>query len=305
MRDAYLNMLYYLAQQDDNVLALVADNGLIVYDKFREDFPQRFYNFGISEGNMVAAAAGMASAGKIPFVYTISSFLVYRSYEFLRNDICMQNLNVKIIGIGSGITYSTLGPTHHTTEDIGMLRSIPNLTVFSPATKTEVEWIMKKTYEIKGPVYIRLSNNKQDYYDGNQSFEIGIPSVVKHGNGTVILTTGSMLNVAMNVVEDISEIAVLSMHTLKPVNGKKLVESLRTYDQIIVLEDHNTIGGLYTLLAEVMTEYCITKKVLRVGLDDCFAEGYGSIEDVREMNGLDNKTVRRKIKTFVEECYGR
>ena len=151
MRNTYLNALYAMAKEDENIISLVADNGLIVYDDFRRDFSDRYFNFGISEGNMIAAAAGMASCGKIPFAYTISAFLAYRAYEFLRDDVCFQNQNVKIIGIGSGLTYSTLGPSHHTTEDIGLLRSLPNLTVFSPATKAEVKWMMHEAYKKKGP----------------------------------------------------------------------------------------------------------------------------------------------------------
>lgn len=108
MRDTYLNTLYDLAVKDNDVVSMVADNGLIVYDDFRRDFPERYFNFGISEGNMVAAAAGMASCGKIPFIYTISAFLAYRAYEFIRDDVCFQNQNVKIVGIGTGMTYSTL-----------------------------------------------------------------------------------------------------------------------------------------------------------------------------------------------------
>lgn len=167
MRDTYLKILYELAKRDSNVVSLVCDNGLIIYDDFRRDFPDRYYNFGIAEANMVGAAAGMASCGKIPFVYTISAFIAYRAYEFLRDDVCFQNQNVKLIGIGSGLTYSTLGPSHHTTEDIGLLRSLPNLTVFSPATRAEVRWMMEEAYRIRGPVYIRLGNNNDEYYKEN------------------------------------------------------------------------------------------------------------------------------------------
>ena len=219
MRDTYLKMLYDLAKKDSEVISLVSDNGLIVYDDFRRDFPDRYYNFGIAEENMVAAAAGMASCGKIPFAYTISAFIAYRAYEFLRDDICFQNLNVKLVGIGSGMTYSTLGPSHHTTEDIGLLRSLPNLTVFSPATRAEVKWMMEETYQIKGPVYIRLSNNKEEYYNENVEFQIGKPTIVKPGNNLTIMVTGTIINEVMNAVrelenDDISA-EVVSVHTLK------------------------------------------------------------------------------------------
>ena len=137
MRNEYLAELYHLAKNDRNVLSLVSDNGMIVYDEFRAAFPEQYFNFGISECHMIAAAAGMATCGKIPFAYTISSFLAYRAYEFLRLDVCLENLNVKIVGIGTGVSYGYLGPTHHTTEDLALLRSLPNLTIFSPASPME------------------------------------------------------------------------------------------------------------------------------------------------------------------------
>lgn len=128
MRTAYLDSLYNLAQKDKRVYALISDNGAIVYDKYRKDLAGQYLNLGISEANMLGMAAGMASCGKIPFAYTIGAFLAYRSLEFIRNDICLQNMNVKIVGTGAGMKYSALGPTHHSTEDLGCLRSLPNLT---------------------------------------------------------------------------------------------------------------------------------------------------------------------------------
>src|SRR3990167_57566 len=132
MRNAYLSALYDLAKTDKRIIALVADNGAIVYDKFRQDFPGQFLNFGISEANMISVAAGLASCGKIPFTYTISSFLTMRAFEQIRNDVCLQRMNVKLVGIGAGFVYSNLGPTHHAIEDIAILSSIPNMIIFSP-----------------------------------------------------------------------------------------------------------------------------------------------------------------------------
>ena len=132
MQSAYIGKLMELAQQDRNVIHILADSGTGYDEMFRRNFPGQIYNFGISEENMVAAAAGMAAAGKTPFVYTAGAFLAYRSLEFIRDDICFQNLNVKIVGMGSGLAWSSLGPTHHTTEDVAVLRAIPNLTILSP-----------------------------------------------------------------------------------------------------------------------------------------------------------------------------
>lgn len=303
MRNTYLNALYELAAKDEKIVSLVADNGLIVYDDFRRDFPDRYFNFGISEGHMIAAAAGMASCGKIPFVYTISAFLAYRGYEFLRDDVCFQNQNVKIVGIGSGLTYSTLGPSHHTTEDIGLLRSIPNLTVFSPATRAEVRWMMEEAYQKQGPVYIRLSNNDQEYYEERAGFEVGVPSVIKSGNDLTLFVTGSIVNEAMAVsqmleVEGIS-MEIVSVHTLKPLCSSAIAKLVSKSKRVAVLEEHNVIGGLYSAISEALVEELVCVPCLKIGLQDVFAEGYGKLEDVRTENRLDSNSIYRQIKKFM------
>ncbi len=302
MRNTYLNTLYAIAKEDKDVVSLVADNGLIVYDDFRKDFPDRYFNFGISEGNMMTAAAGMASCGKIPFVYTISAFLAYRAYEFLRDDVCFQNQNVKVIGIGSGLTYSTLGPSHHTTEDIGMLRSIPNLTVFSPSTRAEVKWIMYEAYRNKGPVYIRLSNNSEEYYEDGTLFQLGVPSIVRSGKDITLMTTGSIINEAMQAAKmlenDGISMEVVSVHTLKPFDSASIAQLVSKTGKVAVLEEHNIIGGLYSAVAEAMVEQQICVPCLKIGLQDVFAEGYGGIEDVRKANNLDCRSIYNKIKQF-------
>lgn len=303
MRDTYLKTLYDLAQNDSEVVSLVSDNGLIVYDDFRRDFPDRYYNFGIAEENMVAAAAGMASCGKIPFAYTISAFIAYRAYEFLRDDVCFQNLNVKLVGIGSGLTYSTLGPSHHTTEDIGLLRSLPNLVVFSPATRAEVKWMMKEAYKIKGPVYIRLSNNKEEYYKEGTDFLLGRPSVVKEGKDVTIMVTGTIVNEVMQAAKALEEdginAEVVSVHTLKPLDTEKIAELAQRTGRLITVEEHNVIGGLYSAIAESMAKENVMVPNLPIGLYDTFAVDYGQLSAVRKANGLDAISIYNKIKNFV------
>lgn len=302
MRDTYLNTLYGLAAKDDDVVSMVADNGLIVYDDFRRDFPERYFNFGISEGNMVAAAAGMAGCGKIPFIYTISAFLAYRAYEFIRDDVCFQNQNVKIVGIGTGMTYSTLGPTHHTTEDIGLLRGLPNLTVFSPATRKELSWIMQETYRIKGPVYIRLGNNREEHYMDSPAFEMGKPSVVREGKDLTIFTTGVILNEVMKIYEmlkrDGVEAQIVSVHTLKPLDTKAIAGLAAKTKRIVVVEEHNVISGLYSALAEALVEEQINIPVMKIGLEDVFAKGYGNLGNVRKANKLDSIAIFERIRNW-------
>lgn len=303
MRSTYLNTLYKLAKKDSRVVSLVADNGLIVYDDFRRDFPERYFNFGIAEGNMVAAAAGMASCNMIPYCYTINAFLAYRSYEFIRDDVCLQNQNVKIVGIGTGLAYSTLGPSHHTTEDIALLRSLPNLTVFSPATRTEVKWMMKESYEINGPVYIRLGNNMEDYYEGESNFVLGKPAVIQKGTDITIMTTGPILNEVMKVAKALMQegiyAEVISVHTLKPFHNEAVAEMAVATGKLVVVEEHTVIGGLYAAIAEALTACNKMVPILMIGLEDQFAVGYGTLEEVRTANGLDSDSIYDKIMKFI------
>lgn len=303
MRSTYLNTLYELAQKDSRVVSLVADNGLIVYDDFRRDFPERYFNFGIAEGNMVAAAAGMASCNMIPYCYTINAFLAYRSYEFIRDDVCLQNQNVKIVGIGTGLAYSTLGPSHHTTEDIALLRSLPNLTVFSPATRTEVKWMMKESYEINGPVYIRLGNNIEDYYEGEPNFVLGKPAVIQKGTDITIMTTGPILNEVMRAAKALMQegihAEVISVHTLKPFHNEAVTEMAIATGKLVVVEEHTIIGGLYAAVAEALAACNKMVPILKIGLEDQFAVGYGTLEEVRKANGLDANSIYDKIMKFI------
>ncbi len=305
MRNAYLNTLYNLAAKDENVVSMVSDNGLIVYDDFRKSFPEQYFNFGISEGNMVTAAAGMASCGKIPFIYTIGAFLSYRSFEFIRLDVCLQNLNVKIVGIGAGVAYSTLGPTHHTTEDIAVLRALPNLTIFSPATPMEAKKIVEAAYKINGPVYIRLgTNNEPEIYDENYKFEIGKGVKLKEGKDITIISTGAITYTALKVAnllekDDISA-RVINIHTIKPFDSGIIEKSARDTKMIITIEEHNIIGGLGSAVSEVIAEKGLGIKLRRIGLKDKFAKGYGKPEEVRIMNGLGEKEIYNKILEFIK-----
>lgn len=300
MRKAYLKTLYDLAVENDNVVSLVADNGLIVFDDFREKFSERYFNFGISEENMIGAAAGMANCGKIPFCYTISSFLAYRSFEFIRNDVCFQNQNVKIVGIGSGMAYSTLGPSHHTTEDISVLRALPNLTIFSPGSPLDVKKIIRAAYQINGPVYIRLgTNNEKEIYNEDYDFELGKAQVIKDGKDIAIFVTGSIISEVIEAAEALENnnisVRIVNVHTLKPFDNDQVLESAAKTKYLFTVEEHSILGGLGSLVAEALAENGSPIKLKRIGLDNKFAEGYGAYNEVRQINGLDKKGIYSSI----------
>lgn len=300
MRNTYLRELYAIAEKDKNVLSLVSDNGLIVYDDFRKNLPEQYFNFGISEGHMITAAAGMASCGKIPFAYTIGSFLAYRSYEFIRLDVCLQKLNVKIIGIGAGVTYGYLGPTHHTTEDIAVLRCLPNLTLLSPATPEETRALVHYAYEVNGPVYIRLGNNlPNELYTESMKVVPGKASVIREGTDIAIFATGEILYQVIEAAELLKqqgiEAEVISIHTLKPFDKECVLEKAEKYQHVYSVEEHSIMGGLGGMISEVLTEYGCGTKLTRIGFEDCFAKGYGTQKQVLTANGLDADSIYKKI----------
>lgn len=304
MRTAYLDTLYDLAAKDKNVLSLVSDNGLIVYDDFRRDFPEQYFNFGISEGNMITVAAGMASCGKIPFAYTIGAFLAYRAFEFIRLDVCLQKLNVKIVGIGAGMAYSTLGPTHHATEDIAVLRALPNLTLFSPATPLETKAVINAAYKIDGPVYIRLgTNNEPEIYNEEYKFEVGKGIKIKEGNDITFVTTGSIAYTALQVAKLLEQknvsVRVVNIHTIKPFDKDIVEQAAKETDRIITIEEHSIIGGLGSAVAEVIADSGLVTKLDRIGLNDYFAIGYGTPLEVRKMNSLDEVGIYQQVCTIL------
>lgn len=304
MRTAYLDTLYELAQKDKRVYALISDNGAIVYDKYRRDLSDQYLNLGISEANMIGMAAGMASCGKIPFAYTIGAFLAYRAFEFIRNDVCLQNQNVKIVGTGAGEVYSALGPTHHSTEDLGGLRALPNITIICPASPLEVKKATRAAYEHSGPVYLRLGTNKEpEIYGADYEYEIGRAVTLKQfGKDMTLIGTGSILKDVLDVAcqleaEGISA-GVINMHTIKPIDAEAIKRAVDGTGKIVTIEDHNVIGGLGSAVAEVIAEYGKEVRFKRIGLYG-FSNGYGTYAQVKANNNLGKNSIENAIKDII------
>lgn len=303
MRTAYLDTLYDLASKDKRVYALISDNGAIVYDRYRRDLAAQYLNLGISEANMLGMAAGMASCGKIPYAYTIGAFLAYRAFEFIRNDICLQRQNVKVVGTGAGEVYSALGPTHHSTEDLGGLRSMPNLVILSPASPLEVRKATIAAYEYEGPVYLRLGTNKEpEIYTGDYLFEIGKGVTVKEGKDIALIGTGSIIRDVLDVAEMLQnegiQARVINIHTIKPIDREIILQAIEETGKIVTIEDHSIIGGLGSAVAEVVAESGKGIIFKRLGLRG-FSEGYGTYEQVKKMNGIGREKIFDEIKMLI------
>ena len=304
MRNAYLSALYDLAKDNKDVIALISDNGAVVYDKYREDFPDQFLNMGISEANMVGVSAGLASCGKIPFAYTISNFLTMRAFEQVRNDVCYQNMNVKLVGIGVGFVYSNLGPTHHGTEDIALMRSLPNMTIFSPCDPLEARNVTLASAKINGPVYIRFATGgTPKIYENDYDFEVGKAVTLREGSDVSIIATGSIMPEVLDAVDKLKDKKIrarlINVHTLKPIDKETLIKAAKETKAVVTIDEHTIHGGLGSIVAEVLADHGVSVPFKRMGLDKTFSEGYGSYADLKEINNVSSKSIVDSVLSLI------
>ncbi|MDP3789598.1 MAG: transketolase C-terminal domain-containing protein [Candidatus Omnitrophota bacterium] len=307
MRNAYLEALHELAGKDKRILALVADNGAVVYDRYRADYPDRFFNCGISEANMVSVAAGLASCGKIPFAYTIACFITMRAFEQVRNDVCLQKMNVKLVGIGAGFVYSNLGPTHQATKDIALMRVLPGMTVFSPADPLETKKVTAAAAEIKGPVYMRLATGgTPEIYKKDYEFIAGRGVMLRDGTDVAIISTGSILYDVLQAADELKlsgiSARVINIHTIKPLDRKIILEAANDTRAIMTVEEHSITGGLGSAVAEVIAEdNRVPVRFKRLGLEGVFPDGYGTYQDIKEINSLSKKDIINAAKNILKD----
>lgn len=305
MRNAFISALYDLAKQDERILALVADNGALVYDQYRLKFPNRFFNFGIAEANMISVAAGLASCGKIPFAYTISSFLTMRAFEQIRNDVCLQQMNVKLVGIGAGFVYSNLGPTHQSIEDIALMSALPNMTVISPADPMEANKATFASVQIDGPVYLRLATGgSPEIYKEDYEFTVGQGVTLKEGNDIAIIATGGIIHEVQQAVAELKKtgisVRLINIHTIKPIDEEIILKAAQETKAILTVEEHSISGGLGSAVAEVIIEnHRLPVKFKRLGLNDVFPMGYGTYQEMKEINGLSKDDISRAVKDLL------
>ena len=309
MQKEYINELFKLMKNDSRVFSLLSDSGTTYDMLLSREFPERCLNFGIAEQNKIAAASGMAALGKIPFVFSQSPFLAYRAYEFIRDDVCFQNRNVKIVGIGSGLSISQLGPSHHTTEDISVLSSLPNLTIFSPGTPIELCKCVQAAYEIEGPVYIRMGMGgepelKTDIYDSETddcSIHKAILVCDDDDPDTLVISTGSIVTEVVNSANRLQQekyirVRVLHIPTIKPLDRDSILKYAHGVKSILSVEEHNVIGGIGGLVASVLSSSDHNfAPMTYIGLNDCFASGYGTHKQVLSANELDSSSIYQAI----------
>lgn len=300
MRDAFFSSLYEIAARDKQVILLVADNGAIVLDNFRQNIPEQFINVGVAEQNMIGVATGLAMRGKIVYAYTIIPFAVMRCFEQIRVDVCWNNLPVKVVGVGAGITYFTLGPTHHATEDIALMRSLPRMTVLNPSDDTMVRSLARLTYQLQEPVYLRLDRVGQPliYANHEDNFADGL-SVLKTGRDLWLVATGRMVLTAQQVAQELSnhsiDAGIIDLYRIKPLNTELLLKTIGGTRYIATLEENSVIAGIGSAVAEILAESGQTFQFKRLGLPDKFCEQYGPREYLLTLHNLDAEGVKDTI----------
>lgn len=283
-RQSYGEALAELGRENLDVVVLDADlSSATKTSIFAKEFPDRFFDMGIAEQNMVSTAAGMATCGKIPYLSTFAMFAAGRAYDQIRNSVCYPNLNVKICATHSGITVGEDGATHQMIEDISLMRTIPNMTVISTSDDMQTKWAVKQISKIQGPVYLRLARlETANIYDDCQSFEIGKAVQIGEGIDGTVFATGVTVQEAIIAQQELRkvgiDIRVVDIHTIKPIDKDIIIKCARETKKLVSIEDHNIIGGLGSAISEVLSEECPTK-LIRLGIKDTFGKS-GKAEEL-------------------------
>ena len=303
-REAYGKALVKLGKINDDVVVLdAALSKSTKTNDFYKAYPDRFFNMGIAEQNLVGAACGFAAAGKIPFASTFAMFATGRAFEIIRNSACYPKLNVKICATHAGITVGEDGGSHQSVEDISLMRSIPNMTVLVPADGVEAEKMIFAAAEYNGPMYVRLGRSAvPTLFDENYNFEIGKGVVLKEGNDATIIACGMMVNEALIAADMLKEeninVRVINMSTIKPIDTELIIKAAKETKAIVTAEEHSIIGGLGSAVSEVVSENHPVK-VKKVGLNDCFGES-GTPGELLEKYGLTAKNIVAKVKEAIQ-----
>lgn len=305
MRTAFIDTLLDLALEDPRIVLIVGDLGFGVVTSFMERLPQQFVNAGVAEQNMVGLAVGMALSGKIVFTYSIANFTVLRPLEQIRNDVCYHDANVRIVPVGCGMAYGSLGPSHHATEDIAIMRALPNMLVVAPGDPVETRLAVHALIEHQGAAYLRLGRaGEPTVHETEPDFQFGRSIAVRQGDDITLISTGGMLHDAMQAAVLLAEegvhARVLSMHTIKPLDTEAVLAAARETSAIFTLEEHSIIGGLGGAVAEVLMEADQRPKHFkRIGLNSEFSSIVGTQDYLKAEYGLDSAGIVHTVRSVI------
>lgn len=300
MRNAFADEITQLAQLDPRIVLLSGDIGNKLFDKFKDVNGSCFYNCGIAEGNMMGVAAGMALSGLRPVVYTITPFTTTRCFEQIRVDVCYHKAPVVIVGTGSGLSYAKLGPTHHSLEDMAILRTLPGMRVLAPCDSTELRLAMRAVFEDNGPTYIRIGKKGEaDIHSTPPKFKIGKAIIIRPGNDVALLCAGNMMSETLKAA-DILEVngisaEVVSFHTVKPLDESYLQNASARLQLLVTVEEHSRIGGFGSAVSEWRSSTNCAVQQLILGTDDEFMHEVGSQSYARKKYDLTAEGIAARV----------
>ena len=305
MRNAFAKQITALAQQDPRVVLMAGDIGNRLFDNLKAKCPDRFFNCGVAEANMIGMAAGMAMSGLRPFCYTITPFITYRCLEQIRVDVCYHHVPVVIVGTGSGLSYASLGSTHHSCEEMGMLRLLPGLAVLAPADEMEVRAALKAALQYPHPVYIRIGKKGEPIVHKTEpNFIIGKALPLRDGTDVCLLGTGTMLSVVLETADLLAQdgisAKVVSFPCIKPLDEELLSEVFTKFKYVATVEEHSVLGGLGGSIAEWLTASRAPGRLLRFGTADEFLHDTCEQEEAREHYGLTAPAMAARIKREIK-----
>jgi transketolase len=302
MRNAFADELTRLGDKDPRIVMLSGDIGNRLFDKFKARHPSRFFNCGVAEANMMGVAAGMAMNGLRPVAYTITPFVTTRCLEQIRTDVCYHEAPVTIVAVGAGLSYSGLGPTHHSCEDISFLRSIPNMVVICPGDAFEVRAALRAAMQQDHPVYIRMGKKGEPVVHAGsiENFQIGKAITVSDGTDVCLLSTGNMLPEVIEAARKLKEqgisAQVVSFHTVKPLDQACLKDAFGRFKLVATIEEHSLIGGFGAAVSEWLADTRTgNQSFMRFGTPDAFFKQSGEQEYAREALGLTGHQIAEKI----------
>ncbi len=301
MRDAFINSLTELAENDKDIILLTGDLGFGVFEEFETRFPGQYFNVGIAEQNMMGLAAGLSLEGKKVVAYSIGNFASLRCLEQIRNDACYHDANITIVASGGGFSYGSLGMSHHTTEDLAILRALPNMVVVAPCTKNEAKEATKQLVSTKGVGYLRLDKTAAEEVALAQPFSLGKSRIFREGTDLTLIATGGILEEAVLAANELEkfglDVKILGIHTVKPIDKEEILKSALETGGLVVIEEHNKDGGLGSAVAEVcMDQAVLPNKFLRIGLNNTFSSIVGSQHYLRAQYEIDHNAIISSVK---------
>lgn len=302
MRDTFVRTLLEIAKKDKNVYIITGDLGFGVLKPFWTELPDQIINAGIAEQNMTSIAAGLAMQGKIVYTYSIGNFPTLRCIEQIRNDCAYHNANVKVVCVGGGFVYGSLGMSHHATEDIAMMRALPDITVLAPGDLIEAEAATKAIYETSGTCYLRLGRGgEKRIHETLDNFTIGKAIEIQKGERVAVFSTGAIFDEVNEACEELKvqgiTPTVYTFPTVKPIDKDVILNCARTHKAIVTVEEHNLSGGFGSAVAEVLAEADGVKaKLVRVALDDRYSCIVGTQKYLRKQYSIDAKAIIEKVK---------